>query len=66
MNKNLQHIYLVANGDIEDPIIEITVDEHSRIVKGRDARTFAIGFLAGVKAQKDGFTANNQTVSIEG
>lgn len=62
MNKNLQHIYLVANGDIKDPSITVTVEGVSKTLKGGFARAFAVGFLAGVKAQKDGFTSDNETL----
>lgn len=62
MNKSLQYIYQVANGDIKDPGIEITVEEVSKTVKGGFARAFAVGFLAGVKTQKDGFTLDNKTL----
>ncbi len=56
MTTNKQHLYQVASGAIENPSIEIEVDGETQKFEGRDAKLFAFGMLAGLKAAKEEFS----------
>lgn len=50
---NLESILKVALGKVEKPIIHTSIDGGKEIkFEGGQARIFAIGFLAGIKASK--------------
>ena len=52
-----ESLYLIASGQIENPSIELEVDGERQSFFGRDAKVFAFGMLAGLKAAKDDFAA---------
>ena len=60
MRKELQSIYLVASGEVDEPSIEVECDGVSKKFTGRDARLVCTGILVGVKAERD-----NLNLSVE-
>lgn len=47
-------LYEMASGKIENPSLELEVEGEIQKFEGRDARVFAFGMLAGIKAATDG------------
>lgn len=58
MSDKRQALYEVASGQIENPSIEIEVDGETQKFEGRDARCFAFGMLAGLKAARDEYSVD--------
>lgn len=54
-------MYKVASGQIAEPKLTLTVDGEQQIFEGRDARVFALGYLAGCKAMEQGVSIDDST-----
>lgn len=49
-------MYKIAQGQIEQPKIEIESEGEIMVFTGKDARCFAIGVLTGLRANDDGIS----------
>jgi hypothetical protein len=58
MSDKRQALYEVASGKIENPSIEIKVEGEVQRFEGRDAKCFAFGMLAGLKAASDEYSVD--------
>ena len=51
-------LYKIATGQISEPLLELEVDGNIQVFRGRDAKVFAFGMLAGMKAEREGCATN--------
>jgi hypothetical protein len=56
-------LYQVATGALKEPKLEFEINGEVQVFEGRDARVFAFGMLAGIKAEQEG---SNLTTTIDG
>ena len=56
-------MYKVASGQIAEPELTLEIDGESQVLKGMDARIFAFGYLAGLKAAREGINIEDATYS---
>ena len=54
-------MYKVASGQIAYPKLTLTVDGEQQIFEGRDAKVFAVGYLLGLRAGRDGIIIFDST-----
>ena len=66
MQELRNYLYDVASGEIEDPSLTLMIDGMEHTFKGAEAKVFAFGMLAGMKAKKDGCPVTCSVVNSKG